>query len=228
VPGYIYLTDDKNLYVNLFMANESKIDFKDRALTVNQVTDYPWDGEVKIRLGMDEPASFTVRVRVPGWARNEAIPLGLYRYLDTVDEPVTLKVNGKDQPIELDKGYAVIRKKWQSGDEITLSLPMEVRRVLADERVTENNGRVALERGPVVFCAEGIDNNGKTENIILPDDSKLTSRYVNDLIGGISVIEGKAITRDTNGATSLSDFTAIPYFAWLNRGNGEMDIWLHH
>ena len=104
---------------------------------------------------------------------------------------------------------------------------MEVRRVLADERVTENNGRVAIERGPVVFCAEGIDNNGKTENIILPDDSKLTSRYVNDLIGGIAVIEGKAKTTDTTGATFLSDFTAIPYFAWLNRGNGEMDIWLH-
>jgi DUF1680 family protein len=164
---------------------------------------------------------------VPGWAREEAIPLGLYRYMDKMSDAVTLEVNGKDQPIELDKGYAVIRKKWRSGDEITLRLPMEVRRVLSDDRVKENNGRVALERGPLVFCAEGIDNNGITENIILPDDSKLSSRFVSDLVGGITVIQGKAKIADIDGTTSISDFTAIPYFAWLNRGKGEMDIWLH-
>jgi DUF1680 family protein len=227
VTGYMYLADDRNLYVNLFMASEATIDFRGRTLTVNQVTKYPWEGEVKIRLGIDAPTSFAVRIRVPGWAREEAIPLGLYRYMDKMSDAVTLEVNGKDQPIELDKGYAVIRKKWRSGDEITLRLPMEVRRVLSDDRVKENNGRVALERGPLVFCAEGIDNNGITENIILPDDSKLSSRFVSDLVGGITVIQGKAKIADIDGTTSISDFTAIPYFAWLNRGKGKMDIWLH-
>ena len=103
---------------------------------------------------------------------------------------------------------------------------MEIRRVLSDERVKENNGLIALERGPLVYCAEGVDNNGKTGNLILPDDSQLTSRFISDLIGGITVIEGKAKTVDNSGVASVTGFMAIPYLAWLNRGAGEMDIWL--
>jgi hypothetical protein len=226
VPGYIYLTDDDNLYINLFMKSESKIDFGGRKLIVNQDTEYPWNGEIKISLGLDKPSSFTIKIRVPGWAREEPIPLGLYRYLDKGNKTISIKINGKDQKIILDKGYAVIQKKWQTNDEISLDFPMEIRRLLADERVKEDNGCIALERGPLVFCVEGIDNNGKTSNIILPDKSQLTSRYIIDLLGGITVIEGKAKTVDDKGVASVSGFTAIPYFAWLNRGPGEMDIWL--
>ncbi len=163
---------------------------------------------------------------MPGWAREEAIPLGLYLYMSKTNKEVSIKLNGIMQKVTLDKGYAVLQKKWQTGDVITLSFPMEVRRVLSDERVKENNGRVALERGPLVYCAEWVDNNGKTSNIILPDKAKLSSRYEKDLIGGITVIKGKAKTVDKNGKANSSDFTAIPYFAWLNRGKGEMDIWL--
>ena len=226
VPGYMYLTDDDNLYINLFMKSESKIDFGGRFVTLSQETDYPWVGKVNFKLGIDKPSTFTLRIRVPGWAREEAIPLGLYRYIDKINKNIAIEVNGKEQTVSMDKGYAMISKKWQAGDEITLSLPMEIRRVLCDERAKENNGRVALERGPLVFCAEWVDNNGKTSNIILPDESELSSRFVKDLIGGITVIEGKAKTVDKNGEVVASDFTAIPYFAWLNRGRGEMDIWL--
>ena len=226
IPGYLYLTDKDNLYINLFMKSESKIDFGGRAVNISQETDYPWDGEVKFRIGVDKPSSFTIKIRVPGWARDEAIPLGLYTYLNKVNKSISFKVNGIEQKVSLDKGYAVISKKWKTGDEITLSLPMEIRRVLSDERVKENNGMVALERGPLVFCAEWVDNNGKTSNIILPDESQLSFRYIKDLIGGVTVIEGKAKTVDKNGEVISSDFTAIPYFAWLNRGKGEMDIWL--
>ena len=226
VAGYMYLTDNDNLYINLFMKSESKIDFGGRAVTVRQETDYPWDGVVKFKMDLDKPSMFTVRVRVPGWARGEAIPLGLYTYMNKTARAIRIKVNGKEQKVVLDKGYALITKNWQKDDEITLSLPMEVRRVLSDERVMEDKGRVALERGPIVFCAEWVDNNGKTSNIILPDESKLSSRFVKDLIGGITVIEGNAKIIDKNGNVKSSDFTAIPYFAWLNRGKGEMDIWL--
>ncbi len=226
VPGYIYLTDNDNLYINLFMKSESQIDFGGRALFVNQETEYPWNGVIKISLGLEKPSSFTVRIRVPGWAREEPIPLGLYRYTDKINKPVSIKVNGEEQAVILDKGYAVIRKKWQANDEISLDFPMEIRRVLSDERVKENNGLIALERGPLVYCAEGVDNNGKTGNLILPDDSQLTSRFVSDLIGGITVIEGKAKTADNSGVASVTGFMAIPYLAWLNRGAGEMDIWL--
>jgi hypothetical protein len=114
VPGYIYLTDDDNLYINLFIESESKIDFGGRALNGYQDTEYPWNGAVKISLGLDKPSSFTIRIRVPGWAREEAIPLGLYRYPDRINKPVSIKVNGEEQAVSLDKGYAVIQKKWKT------------------------------------------------------------------------------------------------------------------
>lgn len=226
VPGYMYLVDKEELYVNLFMPSESEIDLGSRKINLKQETKYPWDGEVNFTLKIQEPSRFRVMLRIPGWAREEPIPLGLYSYLKKGSSDFSIKVNGEEQKVALNKGYAILDKKWQTGDEITLSLPMKVRRVLSDERVKENNGLVALERGPIVFCAEWVDNNGKTSNIILPDDAELSDRYVEKLIGGITVLEGKAKTLDANGELEEADFTAIPYMAWLNRGNGEMDIWL--
>ena len=226
VPGYLYLTDENNLYVNLFMESDSKIEVGGRKVGVVQQTNYPWDGEVKFIMSVDKPSEFTVKIRVPGWAREEAIPLGLYSYMNKTDKGISLKVNGKALKVSMEKGYAVIQRKWQTDDVVTLSLPMEVRRVVSDDKVKENNGMVALERGPLVFCTEGVDNHGKTSNIILPDESKLSCRFVKDLVGGITVIEGKAKTIGKNGKAVSSNFAAIPYFAWLNRGKGEMDIWI--
>ncbi len=126
---------------------------------------------------------------------------------------ILLEINGEEQKLTLDKGYAVVDRKWESGDEITLSLPMEIRRVISDDRVEENMDRVALERGPILYCVEGHDNRGLSSNIILPDELQLSERHIGDFLGGISVIEG-------------DHFTAIPYLAWLNRGAGEMDVWI--
>ena len=226
VGGYLYLTDEENLYINLFMRSESLISFGGRSVTIIQETDYPWDGKIKFKLGIEKPSMFSIKIRIPGWARDEAIPLGLYKYTDKFNKVFSIKVNGKEQKVILDKGYAVIQRNWQANDEIYLDLPMEIRRVVSDEKVKDDLGRVALERGPIVYCAEWVDNNGKTSNIILPDESKLSSEYVMDLIGGITIIEGKAKIIDNAGAVKSADFKAIPYFAWLNRGKGEMDIWL--
>ena len=222
----MYLTDTDNLYINLFMKSESKIDFGERSITLKQETEYPWDGQVKFKLDIDKPSMFSIKIRVPDWAREEAIPLGLYKYTNKVKKRISIKINGKEQKVILDKGYAVIQRNWQTNDEILLVLPMEIRRVVSDEKVKDDLGRVAIERGPIVYCAEWVDNNGKTSNIILPDESKLSSKYVRDLIGGITIIEGKAKIVDNTGAVKSADFKAIPYFAWLNRGKGEMDIWL--
>lgn len=208
------------------MRSESQINFGGRTVTIKQETEYPWDGNVKFKLGLEKPSIFSIKIRVPGWAREEAIPLGLYKYTSKVNKTISIKVNGKEQEVILDKGYAVIQRNWQTNDEIYLVLPMEIRRVVSDEKVKDDLGRVALERGPIVYCAEWVDNNGKTSNIILPDESKLSSKYVNDLLGGITIIEGKAKIIDNAGAVKSADFKAIPYFAWLNRGKGEMDIWL--
>jgi uncharacterized protein len=226
IGGYMYLTDADNLYINLFMKSESKIDFGERSITLKQETEYPWDGQIKFKLGLDKPSMFSIRIRVPGWAREEAIPLGLYKYANKVNKGILINVNGKEQKVILELGYAVIKRNWQANDEISLVLPMEIRRVVSDEKVKDDVGRVALERGPIVYCAEWVDNNGRTSNIILPDESKLSSKYVSNLIGGITIIEGKVKIIDNAGKVKPAYFKAIPYFAWLNRGKGEMDIWL--
>jgi DUF1680 family protein len=154
VGGYLYLTDEDNLYINLFMSSESQIDFGGRSVTIKQETEYPWDGQVKFKLGIDKPSMFSIKIRVPGWAREEAIPLGLYKYTNKINKGISIKVNGKEQKVILDKGYAVIQRNWQANDEISLVLPMEIRRVVSDENVKDDLGRVALERGPIVYCAE--------------------------------------------------------------------------
>jgi DUF1680 family protein len=148
-----------------------------------------------------------------------------------VKEPVTLTVNGEDMPIKLDQGYVSLDRSWKSGDVIELDLPMLIRRVAANENVPADRGRIALQRGPVVFCVEWPDTpHGKVRKLLLPDDQPLTTRFDPALLNGVQVIEGKGFNVATNefGKSSkrLQDFMAIPYFAWANRGPGEMIVWI--
>lgn len=141
----------------------------------------------------DKSGQFTINVRIPGWARNEAVPSDLYRFQDKVNEPVTLKVNGQPVTFKLDKGYAGLNRNWKPGDVIELELPMPIRRVVANDQVEADRGRVALQRGPLVYCAEWPDNpGGRVRNLMLPDGAKLTVEFKPDLLGGVSVVKGKA------------------------------------
>jgi hypothetical protein len=197
---------------------------------LTQETRYPWDGAVKLTLAPHKAATFTVRVRIPGWAHNQPVPTDLYRYADTLQPTVSLSVNGQPYPIKLDKGYVAVKRQWQNGDEITLDLPMPVRRVVADDRVADDAGRVAIERGPLVYCFEGCDNKDQVFHLVVPDDAVLEPQFRPDLLGGVTAISGKgtvASTR-TNGAitTTSAVLTAIPYYAWCNRGAGQMQVWM--
>ena len=159
------------------------------------------------------------------------MPSDLYRFANKVDEPVTLRMNDKAVPIELAKGYVSLSRRWQAGDAVELDLPMPVRRVAADEKVQADRGRVALERGPLVYCAEWPDNpNGKVRNLLLPDTEALTTQFEPDLLNGVTVIKGKAyaVTTDENGnrVKTEQDFMTIPYYAWANRGRGQMAVWI--
>jgi DUF1680 family protein len=151
--------------------------------------------------------------------------------VDTVNEPVMLRINDKSVPVKLNKGYVSLNRSWKSGDVIELHLPMPVRRIVASEKVSADRGRVALQRGPVVYCAEWPDNpDGKVRNLLLPDEQPLTTRFDPALLNGVQVIEGKGYNVATNefGKTfkRLQEFKAIPYFAWANRGPGEMIVWI--
>ncbi len=230
LPGYVYATKDDTVFVNLYIAGEGKIDLGGRPLTFTQETRYPWEGAVKLAVSAGRPGKFELALRVPGWARNEAMPTGLYRFLGDIPEEPVLKVNGEAAALDIRDGYARILRTWKNGDTAELSLPMPVRRVIAHDSVAADSGRAALQRGPVVFAAEGIDNDGRVFDLVLPDVAGLKAEFRPGLLNGVIVVTGDAIavSKDPAGKTveSSRPFLAVPYYAWANRGPGQMLVWL--
>jgi DUF1680 family protein len=232
VPGYVYAQRDDALYVNLFVASTAEVEMAGVGkLKLVQETRYPWDGAVRLTVSPNREGPFELRVRVPGWARGEPVPSDLYRFADRYDDPATLRVNGQAVPLALEKGYARVPRRWKTGDVVELGLPMPIRRVVAHPSVEADQGRVALQRGPLVYAAEGADNpEGKVRNLLLPDDARLASEFRPGLLNGVQVVTGRAVALayDAGGTLTRRDqaFTAIPYYAWANRGPGEMAVWI--
>ncbi len=231
VPGYIYATKGRDVYVNLYAAGQGDLKVAGNTVTIIQKTRYPWEGAVAMTVEPDSECRFALKVRIPGWAQNTPVPSDLYKYMNRSSEKATLKLNGKPVALAVDKGYVTFDRRWQKGDTIELSLPMPIRRVTANEKVEPDRNRVAIERGPMVFCAEWPDNNGKTHGLILPDNAKLTSEFRKDMLGGIEVIKGKALRAQLGEETqplvhAEHELFLIPYYAWAHRGKGEMDVWL--
>ena len=144
------------------------------------------------------------------------MPSDLYRYLNPYPESAEIRINGKPLAFTLDQGYAVVNRSWEKGDTLVLKLPMPVRRVICHDKVVSNRGRVALQRGPLVYCAEGADNSGSVLDLVLPDDAQLQPGYWPQLLNGVVVIEARAEHRK---------FNVVPYHSWLNRGQNEMTVW---
>jgi len=232
VPGYFYAAAKDEVYVNLYAQGTGKMKVAGTDLELVQTTDYPWKFDVKIEVKPAREAEFTLALRIPGWALNQPVPTDLYTYLDTPPgDRATLKVNGEDVqvPRELNKGYALIKRTWKAGDVVELSMPMPVRRVVAHDAVEADRGRVAIERGPLVYCAEWTDNEGKVSNFVLPDGAELKAEMRPDLLNGVVVItgEGDAVVEKAGQVVSeKKPITLIPYYAWANRGKGEMAVWL--
>jgi uncharacterized protein len=232
VPGYVYGQAGDMLYVNLYVGSNAEIKMDNgQLLKITQQTRYPWDGGVKLTVNPDRAARYEIKVRIPGWARNEPVPSDLYRFVDGVHESASIQINGKTMPLQVDKGYVSLNRTWKPGDVIQLNLPMPIRRVLASDQVEADRGRVAIQRGPIVYAAEGIDNpSGKVRNLMLPANDKLSAEFNPGLLNGVEVVKGKAIAfaYDAHGAVTKheQDFTAIPYYAWANRGLGQMIVWL--
>jgi DUF1680 family protein len=232
VPGYVYARRGDDLYVNLFASGTARLPLTSGGtVELRQETRYPWDGAVKLTVTPPGPTPFALKVRVPGWARNEPVPGDLYRFDGTADAPVTLKVNGEPVAVEITAGYATLDRRWKAGDVVELNLPMPVRRVRANDKVAADRGRVALQRGPVVYCAEWPDaDGGKVRNLLLPDAAAVVAEERGELLGGVVVLrsKAKAYAQDAEGklASSDVDLLAIPYYAWAHRGKGEMAVWL--
>ena len=231
IAGYVYAQRERDVYVNLFVAGRGDLSLDGLALGIRQETRYPWDGKVRIALEPGRPAEFGLHVRVPGWAQGRPVPSDLYRYAEAGTESFSLAVNGAPAKPEIARGFAVLRRTWRAGDVVELSLPMPVHRVRSHEKVAADSGRVALERGPLVYCAEAVDNGGRALNLVLPDDAPLSAAQRPDLLGGVTVVTGRALAlRASEDGRSVvtreQDFLAVPYHVWAHRGDGEMAVWL--
>lgn len=228
---YIYAKSDDAVWVNLFVGSNTIIPLKKGNVQLAQQTNYPWDGAVQLTVSPARRLRFPLLVRIPGWARNQPVPGPTYRYADQNTEAFTLTVNGQALKPTLRDGYAVLDRTWKKGDVVRLTLPMPVRRILASDSVQENQNRVALQRGPLVYCLEYADNGGRAYNLFLPDQVAFTARFQPELLQGVVTLQADApvVTASADGTavtTATRRITAIPYYAWANRGPGQMQVWL--
>jgi len=218
-PGLIYASQADTLYINLYASNEADVNLGHQSVKIVQETNYPWEGSVSLKISPEQTSSFTVRLRVPGWARNEVLPGDLYSYLSRSEDQPNIILNGKPLEIEVDNGYFSVTRSWSKGDEIVLEFPMKVRMTQADERVEDDRNKSSLEYGPIVYCVEATDNPGGLENINLSSQVSWEVQFQTDLLEGVNVVSGK---NQKDG----SALNAIPYYAWSNRGVGAMKVWL--
>ncbi len=230
VPGYVYAQKNGRLFVNLYISNNAEIDLDGNKIELTQVSDYPWSGDIEISVKPEEEKIFEIALRIPGWAQNRPVPGDLYTFDRTDESEIKLMVNNQPSDYQMQNGYAVLKQNWTNGDKINLNLPMPIRRIVASEKVTADANRVALQRGPFVYCAEWPDNEGHVLNLVLKDDAELKAEQLEDLFDSVTVIRGKALalslTQDSNSVSKQQEFLAIPYYAWANRGPGEMAVWL--
>ena len=224
INRWIYAQDDKSIYVNLFIGSKTQVKLENNTVMVHQQTDYPWKGQTKITLEPKQTGSFDICLRIPGWLRSDGhIPGNLYSFAKTT--PLKYQVIVNDRKIDwpaLDKGYARIRRAWKKGDCIELHLTMPIRRIYAHSNVEANRSRVALMRGPLIYCLEGVDHDFSVLNMALPKDAEITPLTCINLLNGITILKGKGLA---DGERKV-DFTAVPYFSWQNRGIDELATWL--
>ena len=231
LPGYMYAVRDDEIFVNLYISNTAEIKLNDRPVRFVQSTNYPWDGKISIKINPEVETNFTLKLRIPGWSRNQPLPGDLYQYFDENSKKVSAHINGEELPLHLKNGYLAIDRIWKDGDEMTLDLPMPIQLVKSHEKVINNKNKLAIERGPIVYCIEGIDNKGSVFNLLMPEYALISTQWKEELLGGINIIKADvpSFVVNENGEevkTKSHNLVAIPYYAWSHRGVGEMSVWL--
>lgn len=230
LPGYIYAVKDKDVYVNLFMSNTSDLKVGGKAVSIEQTTKYPWNGDITIGINKNNAGQFNLKVRIPGWVRGQVVPSDLYTYSDGKRLKYTVKVNGEVVQNELKDGYFCIDRRWKKGDKVEVHFDMEPRTVKANNKVEADRGRIAVERGPIVYCAEFPDNNFDIFSVFMNRNPKFEVVEKPDLLYGINQLKTGAQTLgyDDQGRLTTTDvnLTLIPYYAWAHRGSGAMEVWL--
>lgn len=231
IGNYVYGVSDEGLWVNLFVGNNSEVNIRNTPIAVKMETNYPWDGNMKISIDPAKKIKTSLHIRIPGWASGVAAPGKLYEFTDTKWEKPQLLLNGKPFEYVTEKGYAVINREWKKGDIIEFRVPMPVKMISSRKEVSENEGKVAFQRGPLVYCIEGADNQGRAMNIIADGAPEMTIEKGQILDEPVVMLTGKMTTVEIrDGGTSIGTekktIKAIPYYSWCNRGSNEMQVWL--
>ena len=235
-PGYMYAVKDRNLYVNLFAGNTATIQVAGKDVVLSQQTNYPWDGDIAVTIEKNQAKQFALMVRIPEWVTERPVPSHLYSFSDDVLGSYSVKVNGQPVDGALENGYLAIDRKWKKGDVVTIHFDMPVRTVKAHPAVKDDRGRIAVERGPLVYCAEGVDNERfSIFNFLMPAQPRFrtaerTINGVRDVTFTVTAIEvdGEALDTDKIGHAHVRPavLTMIPYYAWNHRGPGDMEVWM--
>lgn len=230
IPGYIYAVHNNDVYVNLFMANSSDLKVNGKNVTLKQSTSYPWNGDIKLEVSPKGKQNFAMKIRVPGWVQGSVIPGNLYSYTDKKTLGYTVKVNGKVVESNIEKGYFTIPRTWKKGDVVEVHFDMEVRTVKANQLVEADRGKISVERGPLVYCAEWPDNDFSIQSVIMNKKPVFTVEKKSDMLYGIDMIQtdAQALNYDDKGKLIAKDvkLNLIPYYAWAHRGSGDMAVWL--
>lgn len=213
VPNYLYAQKGDEIYANLFAASTTQFNLDDSEIQIQQETKYPWDGNIKFKIATENPVNFALKIRVPGWAQNKPVPSDLYSYENGQERDIRLFVNNEPVPVETEKGYVSLEQKWNNGDVVELILPMDIRKVVPNEKVKEIAGKVAIERGPIVYCAEQVDNPDGVLHKTISAETEFTPKFDAALLQGVVKLEG------SNG------LAMVPYYAWSHREPGEMEVW---
>ncbi len=230
LPGYVYATKGSDVYVNLFMSNTSNLTVNGKKVQLSQETRYPWNGDIAITVDNNKAKAWTMKIRVPGWVRNQVVPSNLYEYTDGKRLGYSVSVNGEKVESELQNGYFCINRQWKKGDVVRVHFDMEPRTVRANYKVEADRGRISVERGPIVYCAEWPDNDFDVLSIVMNREPKFELVEKPELLYGLNQLktDAQVLSYDDNGRLVAEDvkLTLIPYYAWCHRGSGPMSVWL--
>ncbi len=232
MPNYIYAQKGDRVYINLFVPSTTTFETSKGNLKLTQNSNMPWAGNISVTLDPESPVKSELYIRVPGWAAENPVPGDLYSFLEKPSAKPVFKVNGEEVNPKMKDGYAVISKTWQQGDLVEVGFPYEVRKIKANVNIEDDRGKMALQLGPLVYCAEFADfDDPDILSLVLPENTSLSSDYKPELLGGVNIISGEAegarrVQNSEEIETYPRKFTAIPYYAWSHRGRGEMAVWI--
>ena len=227
IPQYMYATQGNDVLVNLYIQSSADIETENNNVKLRQTTEYPWNGTVAMTVDPENEGEFALRLRIPGWSEDAPVPTDLYSFTTPANTGYELKVNGKKADVMAGDGYATVKRVWKKGDKVELTLPMEVKRVRANDNVADDKGKLAIQRGPVMYCLEGQDQaDSLVFDKFLPADVKFTEKYEPELLNGVMTLTATGKKLLPGGETAEAELKAIPYCTWNNRGADQMAVWI--